>query len=184
MMDNPSSCRITISKSILRVCFYFPLKKKFDFKVWYLASFLTVHLEYLSLWVSFIFSFQFDSCISSFSFVPHLLTLYLLPKSSTSAAWSWGYLSPVSHPPTLQRLWQACRSSAPPCAVTVWAPEIVIHAPPPLSDTTSFPIAKVRAPIHFTAPPPPKSTHHPHHHLGCHPHLSLLDPLPFLIKTE
>ncbi|KAF3842324.1 hypothetical protein F7725_024275 [Dissostichus mawsoni] len=36
---------------------------------------------------------------------------------------------------------------APPCAVTVWAPEIVTHAPPPLSDTTSSPIAKVRAPL-------------------------------------
>ena len=77
------------------------------------------------------------------------------------------FSSPVSHPSCLQRLWQACRSSVPPSAVTVWAPEIMTPAPPPLSDTTSSLIAKVRA---RSSPPPcpAKGVHHPHQHLDLH----------------
>lgn len=80
-----------------------------------------------------------DPCIYSFCpLPPHL------PDSSTPAG---GSAPLIWLPSALQRLWQACRSSAPPSAVTVWAPEIMTPAPPPLSDTTSSPIAKVRAPL-------------------------------------
>lgn len=137
------------------------------------ATFLLflLNASYLSFRVVFISSFlTFDSCLYSYSFV---ISSPRCPPPLPGP----GVLSPVPHPPSLQRLWQACRSSAPPCAVTVWAPEIVTPAPPPLSDTTSSPIAKVRAPLHSLLPPPHKATHHLHHHLGCRlpsvSHLSL-----------
>lgn len=97
-----------------------------------------------------------NSCFSPFfcHFAP-----YLPPILSTSVAWSWGVWPPI--PPSLQRLWQACRSSAPPFAVTVWAPEIVTPAPHPLSDTTSSLIAKVRAPIQSYLPQTVRQTPSP-----------------------
>ncbi|KAJ4949327.1 hypothetical protein JOQ06_020842 [Pogonophryne albipinna] len=49
---------------------------------------------------------------------------------------------------------KSSRNMSPTPSVTVWAPEIVTHAPPPLSDTTSSPIAKVRASLHSSPLPP------------------------------
>lgn len=119
--------------------------------------------------------------ISSYSFLPHLSHLRH-PCPHTHVLPGPGVPSPVSHPSSLQRLWQACRSSAPPCAVTVWAPEIVTPAPPPLLDTTSSPIAKVRAHLHSSLLPrrsntsPPSSSGSLISHCGnsssdysCHP---------------
>lgn len=132
------------------LCLLFFSIQKFNFNcntLSYCSSWilLTSHFGCLlfpvfDIWFLFIFLFFCPSPPISFPNCPPLLP-------------GPGVLFPVPHPPSLQRLWQACRSSAPPCAVTVWAPEIVTHAPPPLSDTTSSPIAKVRAPLHSLLPP-------------------------------
>lgn len=156
MMDNSSLYRTTALMSISPE-FAIPLLQKMLSKLWHFSVLLALSLTFCV----FISSFpSFDSCI----YLPFSLSLNFSPSISSPNLHSLpgpGVWSPVLHPSSLQRLWQACRSSAPPCAVTVWAPEIVTPAQPPLSDTISSPIAKVRAPLHSSLLPHWRNTSSP-----------------------
>lgn len=79
------------------------------------------------------------------SFHPFLPCLVAPSRSHLLIPLFGCFPSPVLNPSCLQKLCQACRNSVPPSAVTVLAPETMTPAPPPLSDTTFFLIAKVRA---------------------------------------